>query len=354
MNIDIRPYYEQMNEAKKYLDSLPKRKKTSAKTEREYMIDTRRMYENKTDPLTASASKNTFYKYRAAWNFMYAKLANGLHKEASAETDKIKKIALINELCDCVAALKRFPPDPSGLNFKRQAQGLYSSAWQTIKDQAPPSKSKKYQVAKLPKNWRERYFNHILAKRSKYAAAIALLALTGCRPSEIENGITLHLQADQSIKVHIEGKKTHDGQYGQAVREFVITDDGPEYAYLVAEMRKNNNQILIQVASANALGEQMRKYGKQVFPKMAGAISPYTYRHAFAKNIKSTLDSKVDIAVAMGHSNDKSQRYYANKGKDGGGFKIEQIEGTREVKQISTNNGFDPDRLHNDGGGMGM
>jgi len=50
-----------------------------------------------------------------------------------------------------------------------------------------------------------------------------LLALTGCRPAEIENGITLHLQEDQSIKVRIEGKKTHGGQYGQDFREFVIT-----------------------------------------------------------------------------------------------------------------------------------
>lgn len=349
MTVDIRPYYAQMNECKKYLDSLPKRKKTSAKTEREYMINVNRMNQNETDPLTACTSKNTYYKYRAAWNFTYTKLANDLHKEASEETDKIKKIALIDELCNCVTALKRFPPDPNGINFKLQEQGLYSSDWQSVKDQAPPSKSKKYQIAKLPKNWQERYFKHVSEKNSKYTNAVALLALTGCRPAEIENGITLQLQDDQSIRVSIEGKKTHDGQYGQDVRTFVITSNGIEYAYLVKEMSKNNNQISIKVDSANALGEQMRKYSKQVFPRMKSNISPYTYRHNFAKNIKSGLFSKVDIALAMGHSNDKSQRYYANKGKDGG-FKIEQIEGSREVKQISPNNGFDIDRLSNNSG----
>jgi integrase len=119
---------------------------------------------------------------------------------------------------------------------------------------------------------------------------------------------------------------------------------------LVEEISKNNNQISIKVDSANALGEQMRKYSKQVFPRMHSFISPYTYRHAFAKNIKSGLFSTVDIALAMGHSNDKSQRYYANKGKDGGGFKIEQIEGSREVKQISQNSGFNPGMLTNDNG----
>lgn len=81
---------------------------------------------------------------------------------------------------------------------------------------------------------------------------------------------------------------------------------------------------------------------------MKSNISPYTYRHNFAKNLKATIFSKVDIAVAMGHSNDKSQRYYANGGKDGGGFKIDQIGGTREVKQISQNNGFDSAILTND------
>jgi len=109
-------------------------------------------------------------------------------------------------------------------------------------------------------------------------------------------------------------------------------------------MSENNNQIFIKVDSANALGEQMRKYSKQAFPRMKSFISPYTYRHNFAKNVKSGLFSKVDIALAMGHSNDKSQAFYANKGKDGG-FKIEQIEGSREVKQISQNGGFDPDML---------
>jgi len=144
MTVDIRPYYAQMNECKKYLDSLQKRKKTSAKTQREYMTDVNRMHQNGTDPLTACTSKNTYYKYRAAWNFTYTQLANDLHKEASAETDKALKIVLIDELCRCVTALKRFPPDPDGLNFKLEAKGLYSSDWQTIKDQAPPSKSKKY------------------------------------------------------------------------------------------------------------------------------------------------------------------------------------------------------------------
>jgi hypothetical protein len=83
---------------------------------------------------------------------------------------------------------------------------------------------------------------------------------------------------------------------------------------------------------------------------MKSNISSYTYRHDFAKNLKATLSSKIDIAVATGHSNDKSQCYYANGGKDGGGFKIDQIEGTREVKQISRNNGFDSGILTNDDG----
>ena len=92
----------------------------------------------------------------------------------------------------------------------------------------------------------------------------------------------LRLQADQSIYVRIEGRKTHDGLYGQDLREFVITSKGVDYAYLVEQMGKNNNQLSVQVDSAKALGEQMRKYSKQAFPRMKSNISPYTYRHNFA------------------------------------------------------------------------
>jgi hypothetical protein len=52
--------------------------------------------------------------------------------------------------------------------------------------------------------------------------------------------------------------------------------------------------------------------------------------------------------VAMGHSNDKSQRYYANAGKTGGGgLSLSDIEGSRAVKKISKSGGFDPALLSN-------
>jgi len=351
MTLDTLAYYTEMNECKKYLDSLPNRKKLCEKTKREYIRDLACMHNNDADPLTACTTKNTFYKYRAAWNYTFTQLANDIYQQATVEIDIAKKIECITALSTCITKLKKFPPDPDGLNFIHQAQGLYSSDWQLVKDQAPPSKSKKYQISTLPKNWRERFFKHILEKNSKYTTAIATLAITGCRPAELENGITLHLLTNQTIKVRIQGKKTHDGIYGQDFREFEISYEGPEFSYLLEKIPLNNQPFLVQVASANALGEQMRKYSNQVFSKIKGNISPYTYRHAFAKNIKSILSSKTDIALALGHSNDKSQRYYANKGKNGGGFQIEKIEGTRAVKQISSNNSFNVNQLSNDSGG---
>jgi len=105
--------------------------------------------------------------------------------------------------------------------------------------------------------------------------------------------------------------------------------------------------MLIQINSEKRLCDQMNKYSKQVFPRMKSIISPYAYRHQFARKIKINLVSRVDIAIAMGHCNDKSQRHYANKARSAGsGFEISEIQGTQDVKLVS-NTRFDSSFLNN-------
>ena len=343
-NIDLRDYYPILNECNKYLRSLQKTKREpSDATKMQYVKDVNRMYKNNDDPLTLCTTKNTYYKYRAAWSYVNIELAKQLIDEISNESNNEEKVILIKLLNEITEKIKRFPPDYNGSNLKLSENGKYESDWKKVKDKAPSSKSKKYQ--KLTKNQRENYFNHVLDKKSIYTDSIALMSICGCRPAEIESGILIRLQDDGSIKISIESKKTHGGQYGQQLREFKIKSESIEFNYLVDRMKNNNNELLIQIKSAKNLGTQMEKFSKKVFHRMKIPITPYTYRHQFGKAIKSTLSDKKDIAIALGHSNDKSQRYYANGGKDAGGFKIDLITGTRDVKEISKTNTFDKTML---------
>jgi len=343
---DIRPYYALMNDLKKYVDQLPKPKRQpSDKTKKQYRRDVKSMNDRELEPSSIAKTKNTYYKYRAAWIFCYKEVFYELHKEISGTQDKNQKIFLIQQLELIAERIKKYPPDPKGERFKEikaqiesgvDVDDIEKTGWRAIKDEmdSVKSHSKKYQ--RLPKNWNERYFKHVSSKNSKYTKAIAFMAISGCRPAELENDVSLRLRDDGSIKLCIESIKTHDDQYGQKMREFTVKSDSIEHHYLVDLMKKNDNQVWMQIESAKKLGEQMRKYSKKVFPRLKSYISPYTYRHQFARKAKAALAEKVGVAVALGHSNDKSQRYYANASKNAGGMVVSDLEGTRDVKKISS------------------
>jgi len=348
MEISIKEYYKKMNECKAYLDQLQKRKRNpSENTIKQYRKDAERMKRDNLNPLTFveqnGATKNTFYKYRAAWAYTYTELAKDLHKAADKEKDKNEKAYLIDCLVEAVKQIKEFEPDPKGKNFKLAEKGLFVSEWNGLKKNANPGQTKKYQ--RLPAGWAEKYFHRV--KNSKYAPAIALMSMTGCRPAEIVRGVVVTLMDNLSIKVCIESKKTHCGEYGQKFRSFVVKSKCIEHEFLISLLKSNNKNMLIQIHSEKRLTDQMNKYSKIAFPGLKSIISPYTYRHQFAKKVKTSLGSKIDVAIVMGHSNDKSQRHYANKSRrEGGGFEISEIKGTREVKVVS-NTGFDFSFLKN-------
>lgn len=354
--VNILPFYNLMNELKKHVDNLPKpKRKLSDKTEVQYRRDSTSMNRRGLDPFKASKTKNTFYKYRAAWIFTHKEEFYKLHKDINKETDKSKKIEKIKELELLVDELNKYPPDPKGEEFKRvknlmksgvDINDIEKSKWRDLKEELEEkgkikNHSKKYQ--KLPNNWSERYLKHLYSKKSKYTSIVAFLAISGCRPAELEGGVSIGLREDGTIKIAIQGKKVTE-EHGQEFREFAIKSDSVEYQYLTLLMEHNDNQLWLQIDSAKNLGKQMAKFSKQLFPR-SSIISPYTYRHNFAKQIKANLKDTEEVAKAMGHTNDKSQRYYANAARNGGGgLDITEVEGTRDVVKVSAlfpENGFD-------------
>jgi len=111
MDINMMEYYKKMNECKAYLDQLQKRKrKPSENTIKQYRKDAERMVRDNLNPRTfveqMGATKNTFYKYRAAWSYMYSELAKELHKAADKEKDKNEKVYLIDCLVEAIKRIK--------------------------------------------------------------------------------------------------------------------------------------------------------------------------------------------------------------------------------------------------------
>jgi len=317
-----------------YLKSLDKRETEPSKSTKKqyYNIVTRLDKINKT-PLEHCSTKNTFYLYRAAWSYVYS-------TEIDKSLTQLKYIQSDNELIERVKIiginlekLKAFPPDCNYKKLRLAEQGLYNSAWQDVKHLAPTSRSKKGQTRKLPCGWQDKIFKQASDQNSKYLDAIAVLSVTGCRPAEVEYGIGLQLlEKGNGIKVIIKSKKTHEGEYGQEFRSFIVFSDSIEQLHLIKQMKGKNGELFVKVDKSKNLSEAIRKLSKIVFTRASWNISAYNYRHFFCSNLKALKKCREDIAVAMGHSNDKSQRFYSSGKKVKDGFGIKEIVGTDQVK----------------------
>ncbi|MGZ4957641.1 MAG: hypothetical protein ACXV7J_00175 [Methylomonas sp.] len=329
---DIKKYYEIMNSARVYLNALPPRKQPSDSTIKQYAADMKRMIRQNFNPIEMASCRKSFYKYRAAWCFVNQVKALEMLNKASKEKDANKKIIFIKKLQYYVSALKKFPPDTLKENIKQDG---YISEWKKASKPKYKSKSKKYQVSKLPDRWRERYFDYLKSIDSKYISAVAALS-SGCRPAELQNGVRV-TKENNGIRFIIESVKTHNGKYGQDVRSFMVHSDLPEIDYLLSILQ-DGQEMNIKIDSAKNFGDMMRSYSKTVFGKrMKHYVSPYTYRHAFSSLIKSTLNDSA-VAVCMGHCNDISQTFYSIAGKASGGFKVSEIQGTKSVKHSAKYN----------------
>jgi len=323
-----------INDSILYMNSLGRRQtKPSVGTKKQYYEIVSRLNRIKKTPIEHCSSKNTFYLYRAAWSYVYS-------NEIDKSLKKLKHIRSDTELIEMIKTiginlkkLKMFPPDYNFKNIKLSELGLYTSAWQNVKDLAPPSKSKKSQTRKLPTGWQKKIFQQAICQNSKYLDAIAVLSISGCRPSEVEHGVGLQLlDEDNCIKVIIKSRKTHDGKFGQEFRSFIVFSNSVEHLHLTKKMEGSNGELFVKVDKSKNLSEAIRKLSKVVFSRASWNVSPYNYRHFFCSNLKALKKCREDIAVVMGHSNDKSQRFYSFGKKVKDGFGIKEISGTDQVK----------------------
>lgn len=329
---DMRLWYIAMNECSAYLKAMPTRKEPSPNTVKQYESAFKRMSKNKQDPISLAKTKNSYYHYRAAWCYICEREAKQYLKAAEKERDHEKKIKLIKSVIRLVNAIKKIPPDFSGSHLKQSENGEYVSQWVQAKKPAQKSHSKKHQ--KLPKDWQNRYFEYILKNESQYALHVALCSISGCRPAELESGILLE-DAEKGIKITIESKKTHNGKFGQDVRSCIVWSDSKEF-FLLKEHLKHHKSTVLKINSAKNFGELLRHYSKQVFPR-SSYVSPYTYRHEFARRAKCLL-SEENASIVMGHSNSKSTNHYSNAAKSSGGLSIYDVQGTKKVKLVNRRN----------------
>ncbi|MCL7421783.1 MAG: hypothetical protein M8364_12845 [Methylobacter sp.] len=311
------------------LHVINKNRRISEKTRLSYnRIAERLLLINKIMPINAASSKSSYYVYKAAVNsYLLDKISATIllmNKLRAFEAEWLKEVSNLKLYIEFINAVGI---DQGKVNLLAYKTVSFNSEWsiktKEFKPKAISSKSKR--LKSLPKNWTEKIFLTALESKSKHILPIATLAITGCRPQELEYGVELKLNDDRSISAKIFGAKTHDGKYGQAFRMFTSKSDSIEFLYLIDQLEQNSG-ILTVKANAGALCDKVPYLSKKTMPRLKEPVSAYCYRHRFSGDLhKVGLDSEA-IAKALGHSNDQSQQKYSKSHRSGAtGFSISNI-----------------------------
>ncbi|MFC0402531.1 site-specific integrase [Paraburkholderia rhizosphaerae] len=213
-------------------------------------------------------------------------------------------------------------------------------------------KTKKPALKSLAPTWREDMWKRASQpdwqqSRPQLLPALALLWLTGCRPREIQDGVSVAWR-DNLLVIEIAGAKCIDAGHrerGQPRRRYAFrTGPDDERAIpalgilrLCAVRAETTTGLARCVVAHDAdyLYNSVVALGREVFPKMRTRVSPYCFRHQLASDLKSDPDlSLEEAAKVMGHLSDYSIGKYGHAvhGRTGGRFKALAVETSRPIK----------------------
>lgn len=150
-------------------------------------------------------------------------------------------------------------------------------------------------------------------KLDHHMRPMAVLALYGVRPAELQKGVRLSLTGAGHVVAHVDGAKVVAGHQGQAWRtiERQALPIGERVLptavdWLAERIRENGKELMVKVDRS-----QMNAIRGRLLGSFEGqGITPYSFRHRLAADMKGGQHSRATIAQALGHSNDKSQAYY--------------------------------------------
>lgn len=176
---------------------------------------------------------------------------------------------------------------------------------------------KKHSKRNDVKYWQDEFDNIFLNEiDEKYKDWLALMMLSGVRPDELDKNNISFRREDDVLAIQIMCSKQVKGKKRQEWRQIRIQYDASNVA--LAHLYKRSKDVPRNPKRpdcknpAKAIVKALERISKRLKPK-APALTPYVYRHAFAANMKAAGIDVSTIAMALGHTNTKTQSYYGNK-----------------------------------------
>ena len=172
----------------------------------------------------------------------------------------------------------------------------------------PLTRSKRHSLRSLSEDWLDRIWAAGCAGENRHRDEIAVLLVTGCRPSEAAWGVNV-LAAGEDVVVAIAGAKLTE-DHGQPWRRLRVRVAPGPAAYLqdlahraggVAHLRPSCSPAALSMAVAD-LGAACG---------LPGRISAYTIRHQRASDARCAFHGDMDrLAAWLGHSAVSTARHY--------------------------------------------
>jgi len=269
-------------------------------------IQTAKIYYDNVQKAWETQSKRTYYVRRAALIYFA-----GEELKEAVSTKTAKKAA------QAMMVLAKFLSTPSAQNS--QTGG---AACPVVSHRNRISKRRSLQD--LPIDWREQLIAG--ASKANMRAALLLLAATGVRPSEIENGVTV-AAVPGGVRISVLGTKTDRG-HGQPLRVFEV------FSKLAKQLGALGDQI-IKVDSANQLSTMAGRLGRKLFGrKRTSTVSAYSFRHLFASELKASPLNGLDVSAILGHAVSDTKKSYGCAKQGRNGIRAKLLHASREVRLI--------------------
>ena len=275
--------------------------------------------------MTATQRPTTFYKRVAALRYcLYADLVGQLKSLRSALSarpmDRLQVMAIQAQLQQQRTFLREF-------DIARQSGPT---------DERRKRASKRQALRGLPGDWRERLYQR--AAKGKYADAILVAALTGCRPEELRQGVHIRRVNNPrsgmgEIRFEIDGAKVKAHQ-GQPHRLIAYGAHDPHPLLEALRIRlAGRRELLVCIDSPVNFTVEVRRLARSLWPKHKHAITAYCLRHQWAADLKrhAAADS---VSQGLGHASAKTRRHYgqANQASSRHALHPIAIEAERSVR----------------------
>jgi integrase len=217
----------------------------------------------------------------------------------------ISRPSAVHEICrQLLQKMKR----ASELAMKNYSDRILTGAPAPLKT---TRQTKRHSLKGLDIDWRQQMLQRAAIRFPNEVDALRTLAVTGVRPIELEKGVAV-CDPGSEVSFSVAGAKTgewdHGRNAGQASRQITISKSHP---YLGQNIAKS----FIALVNRRRLEYVVQRLSRELWPRRTGkrSISCYSFRHAFAAELKAQKFTGTEIACALGHQSTLSQSYYGSQ-----------------------------------------